>query len=270
VRERGRRVQGETDLCVPVYLMSFVRVSICTHTRSWTIHTPQTPPKQVVLYHGLTGQLQAVLGMHHGLVYSINWAPDDSAVVTASADLTAKVWRLECVLPAETTQLTTGRLTATAGGYTSTGRSSSTAANRRPSLAHHGTPNDWTAAEGASLHSTGAEQSPLWSQQLHSTSRFEAGGATAGGSAASGFEREAEAQQGGGGSGGLVPMATLQHACFVYSAAFCPLPGLGSAVVVTGGFDGVLRLWDAGGSGGLLLYAAPVSDGWMGGLVGWL
>lgn len=39
-----------------------------------------------------------MLGIHEGMVYSINWAKDDSAIITTSADYTAKVWHLP-ILP---------------------------------------------------------------------------------------------------------------------------------------------------------------------------
>jgi WD40 repeat protein len=49
---------------------------------------------QVVVYQVLTGRLHWVLGTHDALVYSISWSQDDSAIITASADYTAKIWHL--------------------------------------------------------------------------------------------------------------------------------------------------------------------------------
>jgi WD40 repeat protein len=152
---------------------------------------------QVVLHHGLTGRLRAVLGGHNGLVHCLSWAPDDSALVSASGDFTAKVWHLPAPLSA-------------------------------PGLVHRG-----SAAAAAAAASDG-------------------GGAARGSSG--GDKPRAPAEH-----AVLAPAArcvTLQHAAFVYCAAFCPLPGLGGAVAATGGYDGVLRLWDAGS--GLLLHATQV------------
>eukprot|EP00878_Enallax_costatus_P011110 GHUV01011603.1.p1 GENE.GHUV01011603.1~~GHUV01011603.1.p1 ORF type:complete len:1328 (+),score=466.80 GHUV01011603.1:589-3984(+) len=53
---------------------------------------------KINLYQALTGRLLWTLGTHEGMVYSINWSKDDSAVITTSADYTAKVWHLP-VLP---------------------------------------------------------------------------------------------------------------------------------------------------------------------------
>ncbi|KAF8056726.1 tbccd1 [Scenedesmus sp. PABB004] len=49
---------------------------------------------QVRLYHCLSGAPAAELGWHAGLVYGLTWAHDDSALASASADFTAKLWHL--------------------------------------------------------------------------------------------------------------------------------------------------------------------------------
>lgn len=166
----------------------------------------------MVLCHGPTGELLAVLGSHDGLVYSVAWAADDSAVVTASADMTAKVWHLP-----------------------------------RPG----GSPGSPRAGPGP----------------LHLAASLDVAGLRPGAAAGRGRGGEGEEGEEEDGDGGAAwPAAvTLQHACYVYAAAFCPLPGLGPAVVATGGYDGALRLWDARpgapGGGGLLLYAAQARGG---------
>lgn len=207
-------------------------------------------PRQVALYHGLTGQLQAVLGSHDGIVYDISWAADDSAVVTASADLTAKVWHLP-------------QRCGSGGGSPGSAGGGSPLARQQQLLTLFGT-------GGGSPHAGGGGGG-LWPSGRSAGG----GGGTSGGSGHSTLTVEAAGSSGGGGAeaageadaGGEIaeeeaawPLAvTLQHACFVYTAAFCPLPGLGGAVVVTGGYDGMLRLWDARpGAGGLLLSALQV------------
>jgi len=179
---------------------------------------------KVAVYHGLTGQLQAVLGTHDGLVYGINWSADDSAIVTASADLTAKVWHLR--------QSPLGGI-----GAGSLAALESTTTTLRSGAGIY----PWSASEEA--------------QGLEAA-------------AAIGEAPEDTEQQ----DGDTSATTTLQHACFVYCAAFCPLPGLGSAVVVTGGYDGVLRVWEATSQdhhGGLLLHSAPVSSMVAAVSVGW-
>ena len=135
------------------------------------------PHTQIAVHHGLTGQLQCVLGSHTGLVYDVTWAPDDSAVVTASADLTAVVWPL----PPRSSPF---------GPLQTTSTSSLPTSDKDPRLV----------------------------------------------------------------------AVTLQHDSFVYAAAFCPQPGIGGAVVVTGAYDGMVRLWDAhpGGRVAPLLCVARV------------
>lgn len=51
------------------------------------------------MYHGLTGQIQSILGRHDGIVYCMSWAKDDLALVTASADYTSKVWHFPLTKP---------------------------------------------------------------------------------------------------------------------------------------------------------------------------
>lgn len=179
----------------------------------------------MAVYHGLTGQLQSVLGVHDGLVYSICWSPDDSAVVTASADLTTKVWFIP-------------HLTA-AGG--TVGRAG------------------WAGPGAGTL---GSSQSPVLTQRTAPSSATgggevaQAGASSAGADAAAHTAAWQGLAAGGGAAFDVAAPSTLQHACYVYCAEFCPLAGLGSSIVVTGGFDGVLRLWDA--HRGLLLCGTQV------------
>jgi WD40 repeat protein len=207
----------------------------------------------VVVYHGLTGRLAAVLGGHDGLVYSVAWAADDSAVVTAGADLAAKVrhpFSLEgsapeinrrphpallhlnpaplpltvAPTPIKVWHLPRGLLAAPDGG----------------------------ALPGGTLRGIGGSGSG-------------GGGSGSGGGGSSSLAATGALEGAGGGADGegspTCRCVTLQHACFVYAAAPCPAPGLGGAVVATGGFDGVLRLWDAAGPGGMLLHGVRATRG---------
>lgn len=135
---------------------------------------------QIALYQAMTGRLCWVLGSHEGIVYSINWAKDDSSIITASADYTAKVWHLPLL----------------------------------PSPAH--------------LHDTS-----------HHGLGVSAGSSSAGLSTAAWFGAAAAAS-----SSQQVVCTVLQHKCFVYAAELHPeqQPLL---LAVTGGYDGVLRVWSA-------------------------
>lgn len=208
---------------------------------------------QVVLYHGLTGQLQAVLGTHDGLVYSISWASDDSALVTTSADLTAKVFKLPHLGP----QLGgTGMVTLL--GSRSHGHTFGVGSS--PTKRTAGAAQQLTAAVTPMGQQCGVTSDTGTSPQLMPVAAALAGeGACTGmeGTLRSGGDVDVVTPSGDDGvTSGVI---TLQHACYVYCAEFCPQPGLGAAVVVTGGYDGALRLWDAGR--GLLLFATQVG-GW--------
>uniref|UniRef100_A0A383VQN2 Uncharacterized protein n=1 Tax=Tetradesmus obliquus TaxID=3088 RepID=A0A383VQN2_TETOB len=82
---------------------------------------------KIVLYQALTGRLCWVLGSHAGMVYSITWARDDSSIITASADYTAKVWHLP-LLPSPanaSTHATLGGMSEMTGTAASSSSSSS-------------------------------------------------------------------------------------------------------------------------------------------------
>jgi WD40 repeat protein len=215
---------------------------------------------QVVLYQALTGRLCWVLGSHAGMVHSISWAKDDSAVITASADFTVKIWHLP-ELPGppygspqsslmrhysgmQFDQSTIPPLSGTADMSASSAAAAAAAAAGTPAgtsamcamsanttyvTAHSiGSPNTWQHGRG-------------FSQSLGYT-----GAATA---AAAGAAEGPAAAAGGG-----VSVNVLQHTCFVYAAelhpTLQPMP-----TVVTAGFDGVLRLWNLQG---VLLYSLLV------------
>lgn len=84
---------------LPPASLCFCRLCSCSYSPLHTLtplrpthSNPLAPTRyQVVLYQALTGRLCWVLGTHSGMVHSMSWAKDDSALVTASADFTAKV-----------------------------------------------------------------------------------------------------------------------------------------------------------------------------------
>jgi WD40 repeat protein len=51
---------------------------------------------QMYLYDGKTGdkvcELSGAEGKHTGTVFSLSWNPDSKQLVSASADMTAKIW----------------------------------------------------------------------------------------------------------------------------------------------------------------------------------
>lgn len=52
---------------------------------------------EVFVYDVLSGHMEQVLYGHLGLIYDICWSTDDSHILTASADSTARVWKLGAV-----------------------------------------------------------------------------------------------------------------------------------------------------------------------------
>jgi hypothetical protein len=200
---------------------------------------PHPRPPQIVVYHGLTCCLAAVLGGHDGLVYSIAWSPDDLAVVTASADLTARVWHLPpgLLAPPERSPLARARGSSSGAG----GAARALCSNGWVGGGGGG----WVGGGSGGGAGSGLEVGPAVA---------EAAAALDGPAAAARLAAAGQGDEEGGGR-----CVTLQHACFVYAAAPCPAPGLGGgAAVATGGFDGVLRLWNASGAGGLLLHTVQV------------
>lgn len=212
---------------------------------------------QVVLYQALTGRLCWVLGSHAGMVHSISWAKDDSAVITASADFTVKIWHLpelpgppygsaqssltrhysgmqfdrSTILGSGTADLSASAspTAAAAAAMCTTDGTSITCAmslNNTYVTAHSiGSPNAWQHGRG-------------FSQSLSPIGASAAGAGATGGSAAAG-----------------VSVSVLQHTCFVYAAelhpTLQPMP-----TIITAGFDGVLRLWRLEG---VVLYSLLVS-----------
>lgn len=157
-----------------------------------------------------------MLGSHAGMVHSISWAKDDSAVVTGSADFTAKVWHLPELPGALSNSLQSARIYsmtqfACEQSVRTAGQAAATPASppRSPTRPY--------ASTLTSSSAVAAEHATLMSASL---------GATA---AAAG-----------------VSVTVLQHTCFVYAAEahpmLQPLP-----TVVTAGFDGTLRLWNMEG-----------------------
>ncbi|KAI8466790.1 MAG: hypothetical protein J3K34DRAFT_460714 [Monoraphidium minutum] len=217
---------------------------------------------KVAIYHGLTGQLQCVLGGHDGLVYSVTWSPDDSALVTASGDLTAKVWHLRPPLGITGGGSGGGGGPGGGGGVFGTGGlygsvgsvgSGALGALLASSPRRHGGGGGSLASTGALRTSVGGREEAAAQAQPGSPHGFTA--RSGGGGGGEGAEGGGAARWDDGGCG--VGVATLQHACFVYTAEFCPMAGLGSCVVATGGYDGALRLWDA--ARGLLLCCVQLS-----------
>ena len=49
-----------------------------------------------MLYDGKTGdkveELSTAEGSHKGGIYSVSWSPDGASLLTASGDMTAKLW----------------------------------------------------------------------------------------------------------------------------------------------------------------------------------
>lgn len=202
------------------------------------------PCPQVVLYHALTGRLRWVLGSHAGFVYSISWARDDSSLVTASADFTAKVWHLP--------ELPAPAVPSAAACNLHAARSSRqhSRQQRQGSNQASNSGSGWGASgepfAGAAVSSWGAA-GDVDSSSMGGTSAFAAltlsSGATATTAAAA--------------AAGVI-VAVLQHTCYVYAAEQHPMLQSASATVVTAGFDGIVRLWSCKG---VVLHSLQVLNG---------
>lgn len=218
---------------------------------------------QVALYHALSGKLRWVLGSHAGMVYSMCWARDDSSLVTASADFTAKVWHLPqlpgpALASSEMYRLDLGRT-----GSAPATLISSSKVGARPQVPHGYVPG-WTGTAVAACPNSGSAT----------------GGAVQGGSGAASCGASVYAELAGTNAPtahhAAAPMLTqttgaaaateaaaaagvyvgvLQHTCFVYAAELHTLPHP-VMTVVTAGFDGLVRLWSAEG---VVLYSLQVS-----------
>jgi len=154
------------------------------------------------------------------MVHSISWAKDDSAVVTGSADFTAKVWHLP-ELPGTLPSSLQSARTYSAAQFGSEQSVRTAAAEQTVAAATLASPQKSPtrhyAAPLTSSSAITAEHATLMSASL---------GATA---AAAG-----------------VSVTVLQHTCFVYAAEAHPMPHP-LPTVVTAGFDGALRLWSMEG-----------------------
>lgn len=214
-----------------------------------------------MLYQALTGKLCWVLGSHAGMVHSISWAKDDSALITASADFTAKVWHLPMLPGPPLGSLQASMLrhysgsTAGAGAVQQGQYGSSTAG----AVQQH-----YSSSTAGALHSTAGDQAltgaagiagGTWLDSKARTqrayARWSAGSSSSGMQGlgpgyTAGLGITATPSLGATAAAAGVSVSILQHTCFVYAAemhpTFQPLP-----TVVTAGFDGVLRLWNMEG-----------------------
>jgi WD40 repeat protein len=193
--------------------------------------------QQVVLYHALSGRVLWVMGSHAGMVHSMSWARDDSSLVTASADFTAKLWRLP-ELPGPPVAHVTQPGIDSSGGLGATG------ASCWPSSTQPGGSSAWAPAAGGTWAATAAAG---------------AGAAGGGGMCASqegmlaSFKPSALASTSGAAATTLaaaaagVSVTVLQHTCYVYAAEQHPLPQSAGVTVATAAFDGAVRLWSEQG-----------------------
>jgi len=88
----GRGMPCQRHVAVSPASVNFAMAGVAV--RPAVALTGACPCLQVCLYHALTGQQEAVLGVHDGLVYSLAWSRDDQALVSASADFSSKVWHM--------------------------------------------------------------------------------------------------------------------------------------------------------------------------------
>ncbi|GLI69362.1 hypothetical protein VaNZ11_013953 [Volvox africanus] len=192
---------------------------------------------RIVIYHALTGAPKRTIhGAHNGFVYEVAWARDDSAIITASADGTAKVWEFN---PAAAAAAMEAAVEAAAGGRgTSVADAAEAAAAAAPTMNLLATmmPRG-TAAATAAL----AAANP----NLNASKPAAADGGGGNVSITSSGSVPAPALAGfKAGATATLPHATvLNHACYVYTAQFHPVQKLGSALVATGAYDGTVRLW---------------------------
>ncbi|GIL48429.1 hypothetical protein Vafri_4558 [Volvox africanus] len=194
---------------------------------------------RIVIYHALTGAPKRTIhGAHNGFVYEVAWARDDSAIITASADGTAKVWEFN---PAAAAAAMEAATEAAAGGHgisTSVADAAEAAAVAAPAMNLLATmmPRGTSAATAAPAAAN---------SNLNASKPAAAGGGGGSVSITSSGSVPAPALAGyKAGAAATLPHATvLNHACYVYTAQFHPVQKLGSALVATGAYDGTVRLW---------------------------
>lgn len=190
---------------------------------------------QVVLYQALTGRLCWVLGSHAGMVHSITWAKDDSAVITASADFTAKVWLLPELPGPPSADLQSSALIRHRSGQMCSRARLLRSMTERMAGGSRGSAGGVASAPG------------IPTRAYYAAQQVSVDGGAAMGSSSGSLGATAAAAG--------VAVCVLQHTCFVYAAelhpTLQPLP-----TVVTAGFDGVVRLWSLEG---VVLYSLLVS-----------
>ncbi|KAG2441513.1 hypothetical protein HXX76_003135 [Chlamydomonas incerta] len=221
---------------------------------------------KLCIYKTLTGALvKTIHGAHSGFIYELAWARGDSALISASADCTAKVWELNPAAAAEAMAAAEAAAAAAeaatlAGGAGAAGAAgaavaqaadaAAAAAATAPRMNLLATVKPGAAAAAQSAPPSAAPTAPATPNASFTTQR--------GGGAAGQYGRPAAATAGGAAAGpatqmlaggkvgaaaGLPPATVLRHACYVYSAQFHPVQKQGSALVATGAYDGTVRLW---------------------------
>lgn len=170
------------------------------------------------------------------MVHSISWAKNDSAIITASADFTVKLWRLP-ELPGPPTGSPQSSLTRHYSGMQCQqfeGRSFSPSATAEQTIA------------GAERAAVSCPESPT---RMFATGRSAVSHGEAHHTLGSSASLGATAAAAG------VSVSVLQHTCFAYAAELHPTQQP-MPTVVTAGFDGMLRLWSLDG---VVLYSLLVS-----------
>lgn len=194
-----------------------------------------------------------MLGSHYGIVQSISWVKDDSAVVTASADFTVKLWHLPELPGPASGGSPQSSLTRHYSGMQ--------ACDRQPLLLPYSEVCQQQAAAGAAGAAGSCPGSACMSGaragSTLDTSCSQQMGRGQGSDTRHVTGTSCRASLGAAAAAAGVSVSVLQHTCFVYAAELHPtqqpLP-----TVVTAGFDGVLRLWSCEG---VVLHSLLVSWG---------
>ncbi|GIL96403.1 hypothetical protein Vretimale_2258 [Volvox reticuliferus] len=194
---------------------------------------------RIVIYHALTGAPKRTIhGAHNGFVYEVAWARDDSAIITVSADGTAKIWEFNPAAAAAAMEAAAAAAASARGTSTGVADAAEAAAVAAPAMNLLATmiPRGTSAAAAA----PGAANTNLNASKPAATI---GGGGNASVTGSGSVLATALAGFKAGATASLPHATVLNHACYVYTAQFHPVQKIGTALVATGAYDGTVRLW---------------------------
>jgi WD40 repeat protein len=193
----------------------------------------------VQVYHALSGKLLTTLGHHCGLVYGLSWARDESCLVSASADFTAKVWHLAS-RPWRLSNSILEAAAAAACGDAASGSATDGAADGCAAAAQSS-----GGEEVLCRHTVLQHTCFVYAALLHPAGRVQSAAAAE----ATGRQQEGAAGAGAAAGDGRYSPRFGSSLIRASRAGLQACSGAASSdaevlLVATGGYDGQVRLWD--------------------------